>query len=111
MGMTAILHSHSRRLDFHPHLHVIVPGGGVNRTTRQWKKTRGKYLFNQDALASVFRARLLAAIRTAGLTLPGKLPEKWVVDCKHVGRGKPGSRLRCKFAFRKVSHHRQTLAS
>ena len=30
IGMTAVLHTHSRRQDYHPHLHVIVPGGGVN---------------------------------------------------------------------------------
>lgn len=111
MGMTAILHTHSRRLDFHPHVHVIVPGGGVNRTTRQWKKTRGRYLFNQDALASVFRARLLAAIKTAGLTLPGKLPEKWVVDSKHVGRGKPALKYLSRYLYRGVISERNIIAN
>ena len=38
------------------------------------------YLFNHDALAKVFRAKLLAAIQLAGLPLPARLPEKWVVD-------------------------------
>jgi hypothetical protein len=111
IGMTAILHTHSRRLDFHPHLHVIVPGGGVNRTTQQWKKTRGKYLFNQDALARVFRARLLAAIKTAGLTLPGKLPQKWVVDCKHVGRGKPALKYLSRYLYRGVISERNIIAN
>ncbi len=86
LGMTAVLHTHSRRLDYHPHLHVIVPGGGVNKITRQWKKTRGKYLFNQAALAKVFRARLLAAIKAVGLALPAKLPD----PLPHAqGRGLP----------------------
>ncbi len=31
MGMTAVLHTHSRKLDFHPHIHVIVPGGGIDK--------------------------------------------------------------------------------
>jgi hypothetical protein len=30
IGMTAILHTHNRRLDYHPHIHVVVPGGGVS---------------------------------------------------------------------------------
>ena len=111
IGMTAILHTHSRRLDFHPHLHVIVPGGGVNRATRQWKKTCGKYLFNQDALAKVFRARLLAAIKTAGLTLPGKLPQKWVVDCKHVGRGKSALKYLSRYLYRGVISERNIIAN
>jgi hypothetical protein len=88
-----------------------VPGGGVNRTTQQWKKTRGKYLFNQDALARVFRARLLAAIKTAGLTLPGKLPQKWVVDCKHVGRGKPALKYLSRYLYRGVISERNIIAN
>ena len=102
MGMTAVLHTHSRRLDYHPHLHAIVPGAGVNSVTRQWKKIRGKYLFNQTALAAVFRARLLAAIKAAGLALPAKLPDQWVVDCKHVGKGKPALKYLSRYLYRGV---------
>jgi len=43
-----VLHTHNRRLDFHPHMHVVVPGGGVDKQRRQWKKKKGKYLFNTD---------------------------------------------------------------
>ncbi len=38
IGMTMVLHTHNRRLDFHPHMHVVVPGGGVDKRRRQWKK-------------------------------------------------------------------------
>jgi hypothetical protein len=38
-------------------------------------------------VAKVFRAKLLAAIEAAGLTLPGRYPKDWVVDCKSVGSG------------------------
>ena len=51
IGMTAVLHTHSRRLDYHPHCHVVVPGGGIDKLRRQWKKVKGKYLFNEFALA------------------------------------------------------------
>lgn len=34
LGMTAVLHTHTRRLDYHPHVHLIVPGGGVNQASR-----------------------------------------------------------------------------
>lgn len=49
LGMTAVLHTHTRRLDYHPHIHVVVPGGCLNRQRRQWKKMKGKYLFNEFA--------------------------------------------------------------
>jgi hypothetical protein len=111
IGMTAVLHTHSRRLDYHPHLHVIVPGGGVNRATRQWKKTRGKFLFNQTALAKVFRARLLAAIKTAGLALPGQLPDLWVVDCTHVGQGQPALKYLSRYLYRGVISEKNIVAN
>ena len=87
IGMTMVLHTHNRRLDFHPHIHAIVPGGGVDKKRRQWKKKKGKYLFNQDAMSKVFRARFLAALNKAGLSIPKRVPNKWVVDCAHVGKG------------------------
>ncbi|RLA51350.1 MAG: IS91 family transposase, partial [Gammaproteobacteria bacterium] len=99
---TAILHTHSRRLDYHPHVHVIVPAGGVNRLRKQWCKVRGKYLFNQQALARVFRARLLAAITAGGLVLPDNLPRKWVVDCKSVGKGQPALKYLSRYLYRGV---------
>jgi hypothetical protein len=102
IGLTAILHTHSRRLDYHPHVHVIVPGGGVNRPRKQWCKLKSKYLFNQKALAKVFRARLLAGARAEGLSLPDKLPKEWVVDCKPVGRGEPALRYLSRYLYRGV---------
>ena len=87
IGLTAILHTHSRRLDYHPHIHVVVPGGGVDKARKQWKKKQDKYLFNEFALAKVFRARFLAALNEAGLSIPKSVAPKWVVDCAHVGKG------------------------
>ncbi len=87
MGMTAVLHTHSRPLDFHPHLHVVVPGGCLDKRRRQWKKMQGKYLFNEFALAKVFRGKLLDAIKDLELAVPSNIPKKWVVDCRHVGKG------------------------
>jgi hypothetical protein len=87
IGMTLVLHTHNRRLDFHPHVHVVVPGGGINKQKRQWKKKKGKYLFNEFALATVFRARFLKALKDAGFSIPKNVPSKWVVDCDYVGKG------------------------
>ncbi len=102
IGMTAVLHTHSRRLDYHPHIHVVVPGGGIDTRKRQWKKTKGKYLFTEFALAKVFRARFLAALTAAGLSLPDRLPPKWVVDCTHVGKGLPALQYLARYLYRGV---------
>jgi hypothetical protein len=109
--MTAVLHTHTRRLDYHPHLHVVVPGGGIDTRRRQWKKKKGKYLFNAFALAKVFRARFLAAVRVAGLALPEKLPQKWVVDCTHVGKGLPALQYLSRYLYRGVIRENNIIAN
>jgi len=105
LGMTSVLHTHTRRLDFHPHCHIIIPGGAVNRARREWRTTRGRYLFNAFALAKMFRARLLAALRTEGLTHPAA-PEKWVAHCTHVGRGLPALQYLSRYLYRGVISER-----
>ena len=102
IGMTMVLHTHSRRLDFHPHMHVVVPGGGVDKRRRQWKKKKGKYLFNEFAMATVFRARFLAALKNAGLPIPKNVPPKWVVDCEHVGKGITALKYLSKYLYQGV---------
>ena len=86
-GFTAVLHTHSRQLDFHPHIHVVMVGGSINKGTGLWRVKSVKYLFSHKAMAKVFRAKLLEALVDHGLQVPKKCPKKWVVDCKRVGNG------------------------
>lgn len=85
-GFTAILHTHSRELNYHIHIHVVMPAASINMLTGLWKKKTG-YFFNERALAKVFRAKMLEALVDQGLKLPGDCPKKWVVHCKSVGNG------------------------
>ena len=63
-GMIAILHTWGQTLSLHPHLHCIVPGGGLTKTGK-WKtaKTQGKYLFPVKAMSKVFRAKYVKALK------------------------------------------------
>lgn len=63
MGMTAVLHTWGQNLSLHPHLHCIVPGGGVDKHSN-WHNIRadGKFLFPVKALSKVFRAKYIAAL-------------------------------------------------
>lgn len=87
-GMVAILHTWGQNLSLHPHLHCIVPGGGVSPQMK-WKQARGKgkYLFPVKVMAKVFRARFVEELRKK-LLLPDVLykalfSQNWVVYCKH----------------------------
>jgi hypothetical protein len=86
-GMIAILHTWGQNLSLHPHLHCIVPGGGITPSGR-WKHVRnkGKYLFPVKAMGKVFRARFVENLRKE-LDLPAAFYDKlfakdWVVYAK-----------------------------
>lgn len=63
-GMIAILHTWGQTMTLHPHLHCIVPGGGLTKQEK-WKqaKSEGKYLFSVKAMSKVFRGRFIAALK------------------------------------------------
>jgi hypothetical protein len=65
LGLTAVLHTWTRDLRFHPHLHCIVTGGGLTRDGKQWKASRQDYLFPVRVLSALFRGKLVAALDDA----------------------------------------------
>jgi len=86
-GVIAVLHTHSRQLNYHPHIHVIMPMAAFNKKQQRWKEKSGHFLFDHKALAMVYRAKLLEGMKQLKLPLPKTYPAKWVVDCKAVGQG------------------------
>ena len=108
LGLCAVLHTHNRRLDFHPHVHLVVPGGGIHPARREWRKLQGNYLFNGKALAAVFRGRFLSALEKAGLP-PGATPKRWVAHCKRVGRGEQALAYLARYLYRGVISNRHIL--
>jgi len=94
-GMVAILHTWGQNLSLHPHLHCIVPGGGISRSGK-WKSARNRgrpgcrkarYLFPVKAMSKVFRARFVASLRKEFPPQPTAFYESlfkhnWVVYCK-----------------------------
>ena len=113
-GAIAVLHTNTRPLDFHPHVHLVMPAAAVDAKRRQWRtkrrKAKGGYLFNHQALAKVFRAKMLAGIEAAGLTLPPRYPEKWVVDCKSVGSGEKALIYLGRYLYRGVIAEKDIVA-
>lgn len=86
-GMIAILHTWGQNLSLHPHLHCIVPGGGVS-CSGKWKPAKGKdkYLFPVKSMSKVFRARYAEFLRK-DFDLNDALyrcvfSKNWVVYCK-----------------------------
>lgn len=109
LGATGVLHTHTRRLDYHPHVHMIVPAGGVDEKRKLWRKKRGKYLFKQQNLAKVFRAKWLETLKALKFPVREKLPDKWVVDCRAMGSGEKALVYLGRYLYRGVLSERNIL--
>jgi hypothetical protein len=117
-GATIVLHTWGSTMTYHPHVHCIVPGGGVSYNSK-WKraKGRGKYLFPVKAMSKVFRAKMIAQIKgllsSKGLEYTADLRQKlfkkdWIVYANPPFGGTQGvirylSRYSHKIA---ITHHR-----
>ncbi len=87
LGMIGVLHTWGQNLSLHPHLHCIVPGGGIDPNGK-WKKQirSNKYLFAVKALSKVFRAKYVQQLRDGGIEnkqlLESLFQKDWVVYAK-----------------------------
>jgi len=89
IGMLSVFHTWTRALVYHPHVHCLIPAGGLSPDHRYWIEARKNYLVPVKALSEIFRATFIAlALR--------KLPQvvfpqsiwktRWVVYCKSDAR-------------------------
>jgi len=90
-GMIGVLHTWTRDLRYHPHVHLLVTAGGLTEDGCEWRDTRNSsFLVPCRALSVIFRAKMRDGLAKIGLDvgLPRKLwRRKWVVHCQHAGKG------------------------
>jgi hypothetical protein len=93
IGALAVMHTWTRTLEWHPHVHMLVPGGGLRPDGRSWvvpPNRPKRFLVPERALAAHFRARFLHHARHAlpSVTFP-EIPwqKKWIVFAKPVVHG------------------------
>src|SRR5664279_4658152 len=92
-----------------------MPAAAIDTDKRLWrtKKCKGEnvsYLFNHKALAKVFRAKLLAAIREEDIELPASYPKTWVVDVKYVGSGDKALMYLGRYLYKGVIQEKDIIA-
>jgi hypothetical protein len=89
IGILAVLQTWTGTLTYHPHVHCLVPAGGVSRD-EQWLAARKDYLVPVEALALIFRGIFLQMARRAlpRQHLPNSLwTKKWYVYCEPTVQG------------------------
>ena len=97
MGAVAILHSWGQNLNYHPHIHMMVPAGGLSEDGMEWIHSSKKFLLPVKRLSRMFRSRMCRLIKNAlddqRLGLPDDVigydelqkacyKKKWVVYCE-----------------------------
>ena len=65
IGVTAVLHTWGSALTHHPHVHMIVPGGGLSLDNARWIASRSNFLVHVNVLARLFRGKMLAMLMDA----------------------------------------------
>ena len=65
IGITAVLHTWGSALTHHPHVHMIVPGGGLSFDSTRWVPARADFLVHVNVLARLFRGKMLATLMDA----------------------------------------------
>ena len=79
LGITAVLHTWTRQMDFHPHLHCVVTGGGLSLDHERWVPCNETFLFHVDVLGALFRGKfldgLVRAYKAGKLVLAGTSAE------------------------------------
>ena len=103
IGMLAALHTWGGQLQYHSHLHLIVPGGALAMDGQSWLPSRQDLFVHTKPLARIFRAKFRDAMEKAGLLQaidPSVWRQEWVVDSQAVGNGQTTVRYLARYVFR-----------
>jgi hypothetical protein len=103
IGMMGGLHTWKRNLGYHPHVHFIVPGGGLSPDRSQWLPSKADFLLPVEALSPIFRAKFRDAFRQTNLfndVCPDVWQKNWVVHCKPVGDGNSALKYLAPYIYR-----------
>lgn len=105
IGMIGMLQTWQRDLSvLHPHIHYIVPGGGLSKDGSQWLSARHNFLMPEAALADIFRAKFRDLLKKADPDLVRTVPRetwstRWVVNIKAVGSGEHALKYLAPYLF------------
>ena len=112
LGLLGVLHTWTRTLEYHPHVHYLVPGGGLSLDQRQWISSRPRFLLPVKALSdrcrTLFRQALQKQMPEALADLPPKVwQQRWVVHSAATGSGQNALRYLSRYVFKTATGNRQ----
>ena len=113
IGLVGVLHTWTRNLIYHPHVHYLAPGGGLHSDGKTWLPVRQGFFLPVRALSKLFRAAFRRGLQK--LKLFDKVPsrawrQKWVVHCKPVADGQAALKYLAPYIHRVAISNRRLLA-
>lgn len=113
LGLCGVLQTWTRDLKYHPHVHYIIPGGGITEDGNEWRPARKDYLMPVKAVSKIFRAKFRDALKKTELY--SKVPsaiwkKKWVVHIEPVGTGLSALKYLAPYIFRVAISNNNILA-
>lgn len=114
IGALGVLHTWTKTLMYHPHVHFLVPAGALNDDNTVWIKPQKKFLLPVKGLSRVFRAMMRDALKLLAPELFPLIPhnawqKNWVVHCKPVGNGKAVLKYFAPYMFRVAISNKRIL--
>jgi len=112
LGMLGVLHTWSRTLIYHPHVHYLVPGGGLSLDGRRWVPARRQFLLHHQALGdrfrNVFQQRLQHQQSEHYAQVPAQVwKQHWNVGCQAAGSGENALRYLARYVFKTATANRK----
>ncbi len=110
IGLVGVLHTWTRKLDYHPHVHYLVPGGGWSVEQQCWLPARNNFFLPVRALSRLFRAHFQHLLHKTPLftQIPPKVwQQDWIVHCKAVGNGQTALRYLAPYIYRVALSNRR----
>src|SRR6266496_2841890 len=112
LGMVGVLHTWTRQLLYHPHVHYIVTGGGLSDDGR-WRSSGKDFLVHVKPLSRIFRAKFRDELKQTELfaQVPTRVWRKdWVVHSEPVGSGEPAFQYLAPYIFRVALSNRRLVS-
>jgi hypothetical protein len=112
IGCLGVLQTWTRDLAYHPHVHYLVPAGGLSADGQAWLRARNAFFVHVKPLSRLFRAKFRVALHQAKLLnqVPASLwRQEWVVHCQPVGSGQAALKYLAPYVFRVALSNKRLL--
>jgi len=112
LGFTGVLHTWGRTLNYHPHVHFIVPGGALSKDGQNWLPSGADFFVPVEAASIIYRAKFKQLMEDAGWIdqiPPVVWTKNWVVNSKAVGDGRKALRYLAPYVYRVAISNRRIL--